>query len=69
MQMTIGAAQPNPLYLANAAQNMARGASGNDAIVFHKVAMVSMCVMALASAVQLLQQLNCKHDPARGRGR
>jgi hypothetical protein len=66
--MTYSPGQPNPLYQANAAQNMAKNAHGHDAFVFQKLAMVTMCIIALASAVQILQQLNRKHDPDRGRG-
>jgi hypothetical protein len=69
---------PNPLHLANSAQQMARNAPASDAAVFNKVAMISMGVMAFASVVQILQpllrDLNGKHakhgsDEARGRGR
>lgn len=48
---------PNPLHLANSAQQMARSAPGTDAIVFNKVAMVCMGVMAAAAVVQVLQPL------------
>ncbi|MCC7290451.1 MAG: hypothetical protein IT449_00145 [Phycisphaerales bacterium] len=67
---------PNPLHLANTAQQMARNAPASDAVVFNKVAMVCMGVMAAASVMQVLQpllrDLNRKHDAefrARGRGR
>lgn len=67
---------PNPLHLANTAQQMARNAPTNDAVVFNKVAMICMGVMAAASVVQVLQPLlrdiNRRHDHqrhARGRGR
>lgn len=67
---------PNPLHLANTAQHMARMAPKDDAVVFNKVAMVCMGVMAAASVVQILQPLlrdiNRRHDErhgARGRGR
>jgi hypothetical protein len=57
---------PNPLHLANTAQHMARCAPVNDAVVFNKVAMVCMGVMAAASVVQVLQpllrELTRKHD-------
>lgn len=60
---------PNPLHLANTAQQMARYAPANDAVVFNKVAMVCMGVMAAASVVQILQplirDLNRKHAPSR----
>lgn len=67
---------PNPLHLANTAQQMARNAPAADAVVFNKVAMCSMGVMAIASVVQILQpllrDLN-RHDSAKrqahGRGR
>lgn len=67
---------PTPLHLANTAQQMARFAPENDAVVFNKVAMVCMGVMAAASVMQVLQpllrDLNRKHQqesPSRGRGR
>ncbi|MBX3357433.1 MAG: hypothetical protein KF745_03305 [Phycisphaeraceae bacterium] len=69
---------PNPLHLANAAQQMARNAPSADAAVFNKVAMISMGVMAAASVLQLLQpllkELNAKHTKQmyrddHGRGR
>lgn len=69
---------PNPLHLANTAQQMARNAPAADAAVFNKVAMISMGVMAAASVVQILQpllrDLNGKHDKhtsenSRGKGR
>ncbi len=57
---------PNPLHLANSAQQMARNAPACDAAIFNKVAMVSMGVMAAAAVVQMLQpllrDLNGKHD-------
>ncbi len=69
---------PNPLHLANTAQQMARSAPAGDAAVFHKVAMISMGIMAAASVVQMLQpilrDLNRKHTTKmfgddHGRGR
>lgn len=48
---------PNPLHLANTAQQMARAAPRDDAVVFNKVAMVCMGVMAAASVMQVLQPL------------
>lgn len=67
---------PNPLHLANTAQQMARNAPAADAVVFNKVAMVCMGVMAAASVAQvfqpLLRDLNRKHEGdfrARGRSR
>ncbi|QOJ14823.1 MAG: hypothetical protein HRU75_09300 [Planctomycetia bacterium] len=48
---------PNPLHLANTAQQMARNAPAADAVVFNKVAMVCMGVMAAASVLQVLQPL------------
>lgn len=67
---------PNPLHLANTAQQMARQAPKDDAVVFNKVAMVCMGVMAAASVVQvlrpLLRDLTHQHDGesrSRGRGR
>lgn len=67
---------PDPLHIANAAQQMARTAPGNDAVVFGRVAMVCMGVMAAASVAQvfqsLLRDLSRKHaadDQRRGSGR
>ncbi len=66
---------PNPLHLANTAQQMARLAPKDDAIVFNKVAMVCMGVMAAASVMQVLQpllrDLNGRHgrQDRSGRGR
>lgn len=67
---------PNPLHLANSAQQMARYAPKDDAVVFNKVALVCMGVMAAASVLQVLQPLlrdlnrKDKHDsPHQGRGR
>ncbi len=65
---------PNPLQMANTAQQMARSAPKNDAVVFNKVAMICMGVMAAASVVQmfrpLLREINSKHgDHERCRGR
>jgi hypothetical protein len=57
---------PNPLHLANTAQQMARNAPKDDAVVFNKVAMICMGVMAAASVLQVLQpllrDLTRKHD-------
>ncbi len=66
--------QPSPLHVANTAQQMARMAPKNDAVVFNRVAMVCMGVMAAAAVVQMLQpllrEINRKHDPnGAGRGR
>lgn len=67
---------PSPLHVANTAQQMARGAPKNDAVVFNRVAMVCMGVMAAAAVVQmltpLLREINRRHDgdcDRRGRGR
>ena len=67
---------PNPLHLANTAQMMAKQAPKDDAVVFNKVAMICMGVMAAASVVQMLQpllrEINHKergHHRERGRGR
>lgn len=65
---------PSPLHLANTAQQMARNAPRDDAVVFNKVAMISMGVMAAAAVVQMLQPLlrelngKCRRDD-RGRDR
>ncbi len=60
----------NPLYIAEKAQQMAKHAGDGNNLVFQKVAMVSMVVMAAASAsqilVQLLREINRK-DQARCR--
>lgn len=65
---------PNPLHLANTAQHMARIAPKDDAVVFNKVALVCMGVMAAVSVLQLVQPLlrdiNRKHaNGEKGRGR
>jgi len=70
---------PNAYQIANTAQQMARYAPKTDAVVFNKVAMVCMGVMAAASVVQMLQPLlrdiNRRHEQDshgyhnRGRGR
>jgi hypothetical protein len=64
---------PNPLYLATQAQSMARNAEASDARIFQKVALCSMCVMAVASLVQvfqpLLKELNRRHDKDNSRSR
>lgn len=61
----------SPLQLANTAQQMARSAPKNDAVVFNKVAMICMGVMAAASVLQvlrpLLRELSCKEDQESGR--
>lgn len=67
---------PNPLHLANTAQNMARSAPQNDAVVFNKVALICMGTMAAASVIQMLQPLfrnfgkgKRDRDDDKGRGR
>lgn len=64
---------PNPLYVANTAHQMARHAPQGDAVVFNRMAMVCMGVMAAAAAMQalqpLLRELNRKDADRRGRGR
>jgi hypothetical protein len=67
---------PNPLHLANTAQQMARYAPKDDAVVFNKVAMICMGVMAAAAVMQVLQpllrDLSRRHDrqsSSHGRGR
>ncbi|MCC6358743.1 MAG: hypothetical protein IT450_08375 [Phycisphaerales bacterium] len=64
---------PNPLHLANTAQQMARSAPAADAVVFNKVAMICMGVMAAAAVMQVLQpmlrDLNRREQQARHRGR
>lgn len=65
---------PSPLDLARTAQNMARTAPADNALVFNKVAVVCMGVMAAASVLQVLQpmirELTARHDSdgARPRG-
>jgi hypothetical protein len=65
--------QPNPLHLANTAQNMARNAPKDEAVVFNKVALICMGTMAAASVVQMLQpilrSLRKKDSPQHGRER
>ena len=48
---------PSPLHIASSAQQMARLAPAENAMVFHKVSMVCMGVMAAASVLQALQPL------------
>jgi len=64
---------PNPLHVANTAQQMARAAPKEEAVVFNRVAMVCMGVMAAASAAQMLQSLllefNKVHDKDRAGSR
>lgn len=67
---------PNPLHVANTAQNMARNAPQGEAQAFHKIAMVSMVVMAMSSVLQTLQPLlrdlrrkDSEQDSHRGRHR
>ena len=64
---------PNPLHLANTAQQMARNAPKDDAVIFNKVAMVCMGVMAAASVLQVLQpllrDLNHRQDRSQHHGR
>lgn len=66
--MTVSA--PTPFHVASTAQQMARFAPPADAVVFNKVAMVCMGVMAAASVAQVLQpllrQLNTHHEERRG---
>jgi hypothetical protein len=63
---------PNPLHLATTAQEMARKAEGREGVMFQKVALVCMGVMALASVTQvlhsLLRDLNRKEHHERSRG-
>lgn len=64
---------PNPLHVANTAQQMARAAPKEEAVVFNRVAMVCMGVMAAASAAQmlhsLLREFNRVHDKDRAGSR
>lgn len=68
---------PNAYQIANTAQQMARYAPKNDAVIFNKVAMCCMGVMAAASVIQVLQPLlrdltrHSERDQTshRGRGR
>jgi hypothetical protein len=57
IQGLIHMSAPNPLHLANTAQSMARSAEGGDAKAFQKVALVSMCVMAAATAATLVRDV------------
>jgi hypothetical protein len=47
----------NPLFLAEKAQQMAKGANGRESEVFQKVALISMCTVAVASGMQVLLHL------------
>ena len=47
----------NPLSMAREAQQMAKGATGREAEVFQKVALISMCTVAVASGMQVLLHL------------
>ncbi len=68
-----GAFSPNPLQLAKEVQQMAGKADAADCKVFQKVALVSVCVMAAATASQVLfqiwKQLNHKESHGRHQGR
>jgi hypothetical protein len=61
----------DPLRIANTAQDMARKAQGADCVIFNKVALVCMGVMAVASVGQvihsLLRDLNRKEQRGRVR--
>src|SRR5262245_32325636 len=57
LQIGFRMTNPNPLHLANTAQNMARNAPKDDAMVFNKVAMICMGVMAGSSILQTIQPL------------
>jgi hypothetical protein len=62
----------NPLFLAKEAQQMANKADHTNALVFQKVAMVSMIVMAAAGATQIMLQVMRelrRDDHEKGRGR
>lgn len=63
----------NPLLIAKEAQDMARNAKGGDGQMFQKVALVSICVMAAASASHVLlslwKELSHKHGGEREQGR
>lgn len=48
---------PNPMHVAQTAQNMAEKAEGADAKLFQKVALVSMAVVALSSLSQVAIEL------------
>lgn len=73
-QMTVNA---NPLHLASTALNMGRGAEGAEGVLFNKMALCCMGVMAVVSATQVLlpavrevlHLLNQKHDKESGRCR
>lgn len=47
----------NPLHVASLSQQMARTSSQSEAIVFNRVAVVCMGVVAIASVLQALQPL------------
>lgn len=48
---------PNGFYVAQSAQNMARNAHGTDAMLLQKLAIVSMCAVALGSVITMGHQL------------
>jgi hypothetical protein len=68
-------AQPSPAQVANVAQQITRNAEGRDALLFRKVALVNLGVMALASVSQVLLDVFRKksrcydRDEASRRGR
>jgi len=63
----------NPLHIADTAQRMAQKAEGTESRVFQKVAVVSLGVVAAASAAQvllgLLRELNRRYDNDRNSDR
>lgn len=63
----------NPLSVGQLAQNMAGKAEGVDAKGFQKIALISMGVMAAASAgsvlIALLHEINRKHEKEHDRCR
>ena len=52
----------NPLSIAETAQRMADKAGKDDGKIFQKVALISMGVMAFASAAQVLLELAKRND-------
>lgn len=60
---------PNLLHVANQAQHMARNTRQEYmALAFQSVAMVSMAIMGLAAAAQMLREVSRREKPSKGRG-
>ena len=60
---------PGLMHVASQAQNMARSAQQEKmAVAFQKVAMVSMALMGVTAAANLIRDLLRPQTPGRGRG-